>query len=369
MTKILVIEDEVILREEVSEWLRLEGYEPISAADGVEGVNLAIRHLPDLIMCDIAMPRLNGYDVMFDLRANSETQLIPFIYMTARASREDIRQGMALGADDYITKPFTREEVLQAVQSCLQKRALQEKHQQREVEQWRQALKQEHEKHILNTKVFAMFSHDFRNPLTSIITSNSLLRDYSHKMDEQRRLTHFNRVESSANQLIQMLNDMLVIAQLETGSLGFEPEQLNITEFVNQIVKEFQLQCSETHSVVFNINYIYQGMVDPRLLRQITANLLSNAIKYSPQGSEICVSLQRANQRLELTVQDHGIGIPEVDQHRLFNAFQRASNVGSVSGTGLGLAIVQQAVDIHGGTIQLDSQVGVGTTITVRLPV
>lgn len=369
MTKILVIEDETILREEVVEWLKLEGYEAISAVDGVEGVNLAFFHIPDMIICDIAMPHLDGYEVRLNVRGNSLTQLIPFIYMTAKASREDMRQGMLLGVDDYITKPFTREEILQAVQTCLEKRALQEQHHQAEIEEWRQALKLEQDRRISNTNMVAMLSHDFRNPLTAIMSSNSLLRDYSHRMDETRRLTHFSRVESSVNQLVQMLNDMLVISQLETGNLTFEPEQLNITEFLGQIFKEFQSIYGETHCLIFDNNYQYIGMVDPHLLRQIATNLISNAIKYSPHGSEICVSLQGVDHHLILTVQDHGIGIPEIDQHRLFNAFQRASNTGSVTGTGLGLAIVRQAVDVHGGTIQLDSQVGVGTTVTVQIPV
>src|SRR5258705_13367128 len=107
MTKILVIEDKSLLRNEVMEWLVVEGYEVIGAADGVEGVNLALGSVPDVIICDIAMPGLDGYGVMLDVRANPQTQLTPFIYMTAKASLDDIRQGMALVADDYITKPFT----------------------------------------------------------------------------------------------------------------------------------------------------------------------------------------------------------------------------------------------------------------------
>src|SRR5260221_10488792 len=119
MTKILVIEDEAILRGEVAEWLTFEGYDVISAGDGVAGVECAFRDLPDLIISDITMPRLDGYGVLLEMHANAATAHIPFILVTARASHDDIRQGMALGADDYITKPFSRLELLQAVQARL----------------------------------------------------------------------------------------------------------------------------------------------------------------------------------------------------------------------------------------------------------
>jgi two-component system, sensor histidine kinase and response regulator len=110
-------------------------------------------------------------------------------------------------------------------------------------------------------------------------------------------------------------------------------------------------------------------MADGRLLRQIAANMISNAIKYSPQGSEVCVLLERRGDSCVLTVIDYGIGIPEADQARLFDAFQRASNVGEVQGTGLGLAIVNYAVGLHGGSVDLESKLGVGTTVTARIPV
>src|SRR5687768_634463 len=177
MTKILVIDDEAILRTEVVEWLTLEGYEAASAADGMEGINEAFHYLPDLIVCDITMPILDGYGVLLELRSNPTTAHIPFIFVTARAAYEDVRQGMDLGADDYITKPFTRLELLQAIQTRLAKKSVQEHHQQQQVEQWQQAFEQEREQRLLKSKLVAMFSHDFRNPLASIISSNTLLRD------------------------------------------------------------------------------------------------------------------------------------------------------------------------------------------------
>ena len=367
MTKILIIEDEGILRDEVIEWLTLEGYEAVGAGDGIEGINRAFRDPPDLIICDITMPRLDGHGVLLELRANPATAAVPFIFVTARASHEDIRTGMDLGADDYITKPFTRLELLQAVQTRLDKKAAQDQQHQLEIVQWQQAFTREHEQRQLKSKLVAMFSHDFRNPLAGIMAANNLLRDYGDRMDEQRRQVYFNRIEASAHQLLQMLDDMLVVAQMESGNLDFYPEPLNIESFIQRIVQEFQFIHSETHSLIFESRFAGNVNADPRLLRQIAANLISNAIKYSPQGSEVRVTLDHQDAQVALVVQDQGIGIPEADQPRLFAAFQRASNIGDVSGTGLGLAIVKQAVELHGGTVHLESKVKVGTTVTVTI--
>src|SRR5258707_7943590 len=122
MTKILVIEDEAMLRKEVLDILTFEGYEAIGAEDGLAGVECARRERPDLIVCDITMPRLDGYGVLLEIQANPATTDIPFIFVTARASHEDTRKGMASGADDYITKPFTRLDLLQAVKAPLEKK-------------------------------------------------------------------------------------------------------------------------------------------------------------------------------------------------------------------------------------------------------
>jgi two-component system, sensor histidine kinase and response regulator len=159
---------------------------------------------------------------------------------------------MDLGADDYITKPFTRLELLNAVQTRMEKKAAQEYKRQVEVYQWQQAFEQEHEQCLLKSKLVAMFSHDFRNPLTLIMSSNSLLRDYADRLDEARRLDHFNRIESSVRQLIQMLDDMLIVAQMESGTLAFNPAPLNIGAFIQDIVEGFQAVHNESNPILYD---------------------------------------------------------------------------------------------------------------------
>jgi len=368
MTKILVVEDEAILRGEVVEWLTLEGYEAMSAQDGMAGVEVAFQNRPDLIICDITMPRLDGYGVLLEVRSNPQTAAIPFIFVTARAAHEDIRRGMILGADDYITKPFTRLELLQALKSRLDKKAALERDLQHEVDELQKALTQEYEQRMLNTKLVAMFSHDFRNPLAGILSSNSLLRDYADRMDASRRLVHLNRIESSVLQLMQMLDDMMVVAQMETGNFEFRPEPLNVEIFFQQLVEEFQIIHRDTHLILFENRFPHMLVTDMRLLRQIASNLISNAVKYSLPGSLVHIVASVHEGNFLLTFQDQGIGIPDGDQTRLFGAFQRGSNVGSVRGTGLGLAIVKQSVELQGGSVHLESQEGRGTLVSILIP-
>ncbi len=367
-TKILVIEDESILREEVVEWLMLEGYATLAAADGQQGLELALQSAPDLVICDIMMPRLDGHGVLLALRADPTTADIPFIFMTARAAYEDIRQGMDMGADDYLTKPFTRQQFFQAIATRLHKQSLLAQRYQQSVEQWQNAFEQEHAQRLLKARLVAMFSHDFRNPLNAIHSAVELLRDYGDRLEPGRRLRYFNRIEASVLELLNMLDDMLVVSQIESGNLGVNPEEIDLRQFLKTIVEEFQIIHGDVHPLVFTSNFGAPFVADPRLLRQIAGNLISNAIKYSPKGSQVQVRLERQPGHVVLTVIDHGIGIPEADQAHLFTPFQRASNAANVSGTGLGLAIVKQAIDLHGGTVTLQSQVGVGTTVKVELP-
>ncbi len=368
MNYILVIDDEVDLREEVMDWLLLEDYEVKGAANGLEGIKLAFEAVPDLVICDITMPQLDGHGVLMELRSNPATAAVPFIFVTARASHEDIRKGVSLGADDYITKPFTRLELLQAVESRLEKKALQDELIHESVQQWQQAFEEEREQRLMKGKLVSMFSHDFRNPLATILFGVSMVRNYYDRMDEERRLKHLDRALSSVRQLSQMLDDMLVTSQMEAGHLVCRPKPLLVTDFLKQIVDDFQVIHHETHTLVLQSTINDEILLDERLLRQIVSNLISNALKYSPKGGQIGVNVGIEKQTFTLTVSDKGIGIPEAEQANLFEAFQRASNVGKIKGTGLGLAIVKEAVELHGGRVTFESQPNVGTIFVVKIP-
>jgi PAS domain S-box-containing protein len=236
-------------------------------------------------------------------------------------------------------------------------------------EEIRQAIEQEKKLSELKSRFVTMASHEFRTPLTSIMSSSELLEHYGSKWNEAKKLTHLHRIQSSVKHMTSLLNDVLLLGKVEAGKLQLQPTQIDLSEFCQELVEEIQLT-SQTHQIIFQVECSLEFTVcmDEKLLRHIINNLISNAIKYSPEGDRVIFELICQSEEATFRVQDFGIGIPIEEQDRLFDSFHRGANVGSIPGTGLGLPIVKRAVDLHGGTILVESKVGVGTIFTVVLP-
>ncbi len=232
----------------------------------------------------------------------------------------------------------------------------------------RSALAKEKELGELKSRFITMASHEFRTPLTTILSSAELLEHYSHKLSEEKKLNHLQRIQSSVKHMTELLNDVLLIGKVEAGKLELKPTLIHLSQFCHHLVEEIQLATSDRKIVFYTNSPRTTAYLDEKLLRQILGNLLSNAIKYSPAGSTVKFDLSCGSGQAILHVQDEGIGIPEPEQAQIFNSFHRASNVGTISGTGLGLAIVKKSVDLHNGKITFESAVGTGTTFTVTLP-
>ncbi len=231
------------------------------------------------------------------------------------------------------------------------------------------ALKQEKELSELKSRFITMTSHEFRTPLTTILLSAELLKDYGQNWSEEKKVEHLQRIQVSGEQITNLLNDVLLLGKAEAGKLECQASPLNLSKFCNDLVEEIQLGSGSKHMIVF----VEEGectttCIDEKLLRPILSNLLSNAIKYSPTSSIIQVTVACQKEEVIFQVEDSGIGIPPEDLQRLFEPFHRAKNVGTIPGTGLGMAIVKKSVDSHGGQITVKSEVGVGTVFTVTLP-
>ncbi|GIK67551.1 MAG: hybrid sensor histidine kinase/response regulator [Chloroflexota bacterium] len=368
MVKILVIEDDPDLREAVMEWLQFEGYEVEGAENGRVGLEMLYTNVPDLIVCDIAMPEVDGHEVLIEVRSNLDTAQIPFIFLTAAADHESYRKGMNMGADDYLTKPFTHAEVLKAVRARLDKKLTQDRLLQSQLDMFQAALSEEREKRLLKSRLVAMFSHDFRNSLASILTSSGIIRNFDDRLTPEQRGNHLDRIDGSVHMLLQMLDEMLMVAEIEGGHLACSLRTTDVRALVETIVEEFRLIHRHTHRFHFRSNGLHPIEVDPKLLRQIVTNLLSNAVKYSASDSDVQIALFEKSSTLELRIEDQGIGIPPEAIPHLFEPFQRASNVANIKGTGLGLAIVKQAVELHGGEVTVASELGKWTRFVVVLP-
>ncbi|WP_449658070.1 PAS domain S-box protein [Atlanticothrix silvestris] len=233
----------------------------------------------------------------------------------------------------------------------------------------RVALEKEKELGELKSRFVSMTSHEFRTPLSTILSSSELLEHYRQKWTEEKQLTHLHRIQTAVKRMTDMLNDVLIIGKVEAGRLEFRPKSLDLVAYCRHLVAETQLNLNNQRVTKFiSQDESVSCCMDDKLLEHILGNLLSNAIKYSPANSAVEFTLTCQNGQAIFEIQDWGIGIPPEDLPRLFESFYRAHNVGNILGTGLGLAIVKRCVDIHQGTIFVTSTLGVSTLFTVTLP-
>jgi signal transduction histidine kinase len=232
----------------------------------------------------------------------------------------------------------------------------------------REALQKERELNELKSRFVARASHEFRTPLAVILTSSDLLKNYGSRMSPEQRDEKIERLQKEARGIAVMLDDLLTISKGEELK-EFDPILLDLQNLTREVVHEVAEGIGGQHVLTVesrgNCTSVY---ADKKLVTRIITNLLSNAIKYSPINSTIQVVVTCETTQIILEVKDQGIGIPDDDQVRLFEAFHRAKNVDHISGTGLGLAIVKQAVELHGGDVSVTSTLGKGSTFTVTLP-
>ncbi|NET58210.1 MAG: PAS domain S-box protein [Symploca sp. SIO2E6] len=233
----------------------------------------------------------------------------------------------------------------------------------------RLALEREKELNALKTRLFSMVSHEFRTPLSTVLAAAQLLETSPRAWENsEKRERNLRRIQDSVKNMVQLLDDILTINRAETGNLEFNPEWLDLEQFARNFLEEMQLSAGVQHK----LNFVCRGQntviyADQKLLRSIFANIISNAIKYSPTGGRIQCSLTCEPQSVQIQIRDRGLGIPAEEQKQLFEPFYRAKNVRHIEGTGLGLVVVQKCVDLHGGSIEIVSEAGRGTTVTVRL--
>ncbi|MDI1336570.1 MAG: PAS domain S-box protein [Lacunisphaera sp.] len=230
-------------------------------------------------------------------------------------------------------------------------------------------LEREHQVSEMKTRFISMTSHEFRTPMTAIMGSVELLANHLDQLTPEKRTQIFDRITLSLHRLTAMLNDVLMLSRMDARRTEVRLVALNLGPFVQNIVEEIRSGDHGAHPLVVHLPDAAVSLVtDPNLLHHILSNLLGNAVRYSPAGAAVTVRVECDAWRLRLSVEDHGIGIPPADRARIFESFERGSNVGNIQGTGLGLNIVKRMTDLLGGHITLRSVVGGGTRFTLALP-
>lgn len=357
--KILVVEDERVVARDIEKRLKRLGYTvTANVASGEEAIEKAGEERPDLVLMDIRLKgQMDGIEAAEQIQTRFD---VPVIYLTAYADDVTVQRAKVTEPFGYIVKPFDEKDLHAAIEIGLRRRLAESA--------IRVALEKERELSELKAQFWSMVAHEFRGPMTAILSAAQLLEQFGQQLPEERRREYLNLIQDSTRSMDQLLSDVLLVGRAESGSLRFEPTPLDLEQFCLNLVEEIQFAAGSKYRIIFN----YQGncsnaCLDRKLLRYILTNLLLNSVKYSPNGGQIHLELSCPNGKVILQVKDHGIGIPADAQRYLFEPFHRASNVGKIPGTGLGLTMVKKCLDLHGGSISITSEVNMGTTATVQL--
>ncbi len=359
---ILVVDDDPTVLNSVADVMRVSGYNLLTAANGAEGLRVLQSRTPDLIVADIMMPEMDGYQFYEAVRENAAWATMPFIFLTAKGERADIRRGYSLGADYYLTKPFEPEDLLVAVESRLKRAAQIQAATRDEVESTKQQL-------------IDIFSHELRTPLAVIYGYIELLREGHRSMDDDVTDRVLQEMHQGADRLVNLVKDLMLIVYVDSGAASLEydryRQRTNLSYELQAAVRDLSTKAEKrkvTLSMVVPNELVVLGC--PAYLRDILTRLIDNAIKFSRRDAgQVWIRGEAQDGQAIIRVQDNGMGIaPELQEH-LFERFRQIDRRKiEQQGVGLGLAIASRLTQMHGGSIEVESQPGEGSTFTLRLP-
>jgi two-component system sensor histidine kinase/response regulator len=363
MVTVLVVDDDPTILDSVTDLLRISGYNILSATNGVEGLRMMQTNTPDLIIADIMMPEMDGYRFYEAVRENPAWTPIPFIFLTARGERKDIRRGYMLGADQYLTKPFEAEDLLVAVEKRLERvRAIQAVTK-NEVEQVKQQL-------------LTIFSHELRTPLSYIYGYVHLLEEGHKGLDDDVIGEILGDMRAGAERLVRLTEDLMQIVYIDSGAMVLrmerEGKEANISPLILQAIRELD-EKAERRNVIVSAQIPDQISIwcVPEFVQDVVRRLVDNAIKFSRrEEGHVFVRAEIVKGWAVIAVQDDGIGIDPANLKLIFERFQQLDREKlEQQGVGLGLALADRLVGLHGGRIDVESEPGMGSTFAVYLPV
>jgi len=361
--QVLVVDDIPENLQVLSNILYEEGIEISFATNGKQALDTMTFVKPDLILLDISMPEMDGYEVCRRLKANPETAHIPIIFLTARTQTDDIIKGFEVGAVDYVTKPFNSNELVSRVFTHL------------ELKHSRDVIKKQNEELItLNAtkdKFFSIIAHDLKNPFNTLIGFSDLMLQGYDRMDREKIMKFLNLIHLASKRGFNLLENLLEWSRSQTGAIQCKPESLNIAALLSSFEDMLKsTAASKNIELVYAIPSYLTAYADANMLKTVMRNLISNAIKFSPTDSQIYVLAEQNEKWVDISVEDRGVGISENDLEKLFRIDIHHSTKGTSDeqGTGLGLILCKEFVERNGGKISVKSRVGEGSTFKVVLP-
>lgn len=364
---ILVVDDTPVNLAMLVSMLSKRDYTVHQAMSGTEALEMAHELDPDLILLDIMMPDMNGFDVCQQLKDDPTTQDIPVIFISAVNDIDGIIRAFDVGGVDYVTKPFQLKEVHKRVESHITL-----VRQRKQIEAMREQERQQFETiNAMREKFIYAATHDLKNPLQLITGYVEVMRGDELVQQNPDFNSYLDNIIGGARKIMTLVGDMLDLIQMET-SMDPAPEPTDINAFLASEIESFRFQ-AEQKDLDIHLHAPEKPIIaeiDPKRIAQVMENLISNAIKYTPEGGAVTVSLETDGVGIVLAVSDTGLGIPEKYIPTLFQPFARVREKEHMrqDGTGLGLAIVKTIIDQHGGKISVDSVPGEGTTFTIFMP-
>ena len=340
---ILIVEDEKDTVELLRYNLQKEGYKAVTVTSGGEAIAAVETYKPSLMLLDIMLPELNGWEICDALRSKGVT--IPIIMLTALSTKDEQIKGLTLGADDYLPKPFSVKELMLKVKRHLEK--------EKTIKTLKRKEKEGHDS-------LQYLVHELKNSLTAVVGFSKLAMENG---DNGKYLCYVN---SSAKHMDSLLNDTFLLSKLEKGDGLFPMENVDISEQLNLAINAVSADTVGKEIDIHLINDQPCAVIGNTVaIGQVLINLLSNAVKYNRKKGNIWIYINDTSNGVEVSVKDTGYGIPEDELPKVFEKFFRAKGSEMANGTGLGLYIVGLLMDAMGGSISVKSKEGVGSTFTV----
>jgi DNA-binding response OmpR family regulator len=361
MHKILIIEDEQSIRENLGEIMRAENFLVVEAENGHIGVQLAKEELPNLIICDVMMPEMDGYTVLSEIRLYPPTQIIPFIFLTAKSTRSELRLGMDLGADDYLMKPFTRDELLSAVTTRLAKQIVIENDSLKKVE-------------ILRSSLTRALPREFAHPLNQILNISRLAIEEFDQLERDEILSMLQEIYGASEVLYRSTRNVLLYSELLR--IGTDPEKVlalrnsRDESSTKSIISEVAYQKAEQFERTGDLQLKLQDAKLPisrSKLKKIVEEIVDNAFKFSNPNNTVKISTSCQNDIFNLFVIDSGQGMTS-EQITNFGAYLQFDRDRDLHGFGLGLTIAKLLIELYAGSLSIESVLGQYTAVHVTLP-
>lgn len=388
---ILVVDDNPMNLKMVASILKPLGYKLAMANTAMKAIQFAKEKIPDLILLDIMMPEMDGFEACKELKETEETAGIPIIFLTARSDTSDIVKGFQLGGVDYVTKPFKAEEILARIKNILLLKISQDiiTEQNEELKKSQKSIYEdtlkivdlnnklsESESHLkeLNRtkdKFFSIIGHDLKSQFSGVLGLSEVLTRFGSNVSSKDRDTYLQHIFEGLTQMRSFLENLLEWARTQTGRIHFMPESVTLKPIIANIILQYKNNAIKKDINLYSqIDDYLTIHADENMLMTILRNLVSNALKYTNIGGNVFITAVETDSDVEIYIKDDGLGMEPEVVDKLFKIEHNQSTPGTddEKGTGLGLILCKDFADKHGGYIEVNSEINKGTTFIVHLP-